>query len=161
MTQCHNHQHCIDDALHHARNICQQAGVKLTPLREQVLMLIWQSHKPLGAYDIIDMLATVSNRRIAPPTVYRTLEFLLELGVIHRINSLNAYIGCPTPNTEHPGYFLICKQCHTVNESNDEKLLQQITRLGHDANFQIQKQWLEVLGLCQHCQTQQSATPPV
>jgi len=152
MTQCHNHQHCIDDAISHAEAICLATATKLTPLRKQVLTLIWQSHKPLGAYDVIDMLAKACQRRIAPPTVYRSLEFLLELGLIHRIHSLNAYIGCPTPNKQHPSYFLICKQCHTVSESSDTQLKLQIDNLGTEAGFQIQNHWLEILGLCQNCQ---------
>lgn len=152
MNTCHNHQHCIDDALHHAHTICADQRLRLTPLREQVLRLVWKNHKPLGAYDLIDMLATVSERRIAPPTVYRALEFLLEIGMIHRINSLNAYIGCPSPSTEHPSYFLICTQCQTASECNDAALTQCIESLGKKAQFTIQQQWLEVLGICKECQ---------
>jgi Fur family transcriptional regulator, zinc uptake regulator len=151
MTTCHNHQHCINDALKNARLLCQQQGAKLTPLREQVLRLIWQSHQLLGAYDLIDMLAAASERRVAPPTVYRALDFLLGLGMIHRINALNAYIGCPEPARKHPSYFLICTQCHTAKECNKDSLNQQIVQLGDEAGFVIQDQWLEVLGTCQAC----------
>lgn len=152
MNTCHNHQHCIDDALSSAHSICTEKGARLTTLREQVLLLIWQNHKPLGAYDLIDMLAAVSERRIAPPTIYRALDFLLEVGIVHRINSLNAYIGCPSPSTDHPSYFLICTQCQTANECNDPELSQHIDNLGHKHQFAIKKQWLEVLGLCNECQ---------
>lgn len=137
-----------------AREACLQKGVRFTALREQVLALVWQSHKPLGAYDLIDMLAEVSHRRIAPPTVYRALDFLLDIGAIHKINSLNAYIGCPSPNAEHPSYFLICTQCHTASECNDTKLKNQIEQLGKEQQFSIEKQWLEVLGVCQACRGQ-------
>lgn len=153
MTSCHNHQHCIDDAMNNARNLCIEKGTRLTALREQVLALVWQSHKPLGAYDLIDMLAEASGRRIAPPTVYRALDFLLGMKVIHRINSLNAYIGCPSPSTDHPNYFLICTQCHTASECNDSTLCQHIEQLGQQQQFEIQQQWLEILGCCQECQT--------
>jgi Fur family zinc uptake transcriptional regulator len=141
----------MDDALHNAHAICIQKGARLTALREQVLMLIWKSHKPLGAYDLIDMLTEVSERRIAPPTVYRALDFLLDLGIIHRINSLNAYIGCLTPSADHPSYFLICTQCQTANECNEPALSQHIDQLGEHQGFTIQKQWLEVLGICKEC----------
>ena len=76
----HNHGHCISDAINSARQLCDERGVRLTSLREQVLELVWQSHKPLGAYTLIDMLAQASTRRIAPPTIYRALDFLLEEG---------------------------------------------------------------------------------
>ncbi len=151
MSTCHNHQHCIDDALTNARQICEQAQLRLTPLREQVLQLIWQSHKPLGAYQLIDMLAEVSERRIAPPTVYRALDFLLDIGLIHRINSLNAYIGCPSPDIGHPSYFLICTQCETASEHQEVSLGKEIDALGTKAGFTIEKQWLEVLGICNEC----------
>ncbi len=156
MSTCHNHQHCIDSALNNAENLCQAAGARLTPLRKQVLELIWQSHKPMGAYDLINMLADVSEKTIAPPTVYRALDFLLEVGLIHRINSLNAYIGCMEPSTKHPSYFLICTQCHTASECNDNGLSEQINNLSQENDFVIEKQWLEVLGLCRNCQIQTS-----
>jgi Fur family zinc uptake transcriptional regulator len=158
MNSCHNHQHCINDALKNAQAICMAANVKLTPLREQVLSLIWQNHKLLGAYDLIDLLAEASGRRIAPPTVYRALDFLLGIGIIHRINSLNAYIGCPSPTTKHPSYFLICTQCQTASECNEPSLSQHIEQLGIDKGFSIQQQWLEVLGICSECRATESSS---
>lgn len=151
MSSCQNHKHCINDALESAHKICIDRKLRLTALREQVLRLIWQSHQPLGAYDLLDMLANASSRRVAPPTVYRALEFLLDVGLIHRINSLNAYIGCPSPSTEHPSYFLICTQCKMASECNSSDLSLHIESLGKEQGFMIQKQWLEVLGLCQEC----------
>ncbi len=153
MASCENHQHCIDDALTNARQICEQAQLRLTPLREQVLQLIWQSHKPLGAYDLIDMLSKVSQKRIAPPTVYRALDFLLDIGIVHRINCLNAYIGCPSPAVEHPNYFFICTTCHSVIESDEPRIHQEVSQVADEHQFSIEKQWLEVLGQCNHCRS--------
>ncbi len=157
MSNCHNHQHCIDDALIAAQSICKQQNAKLTELREQVLLLIWKNHKPLGAYTLIEQLSEQTQRRIAPPTVYRTLEFLLDLGLIHRINSLNAYIGCTHPHS-HQGnkvhqhnYFLICKKCHHTQELIDKDLSNKIQSLSQNFNFTAQDQWLEITGLCQEC----------
>lgn len=158
MTDCHNHQHCIDDALANAKIICQQHNAKLTSLRQQVLLLIWQNHKPLGAYALIDMLAEIEQRRIAPPTVYRALEFLLELGLIHRINSLNAYIGCVNPQSHQKeqqnatNYFFICSQCHDTQEVINANLADAIADAGRTLDFASQQQWLEVTGLCKQCQ---------
>jgi Fur family zinc uptake transcriptional regulator len=165
MSNCQNHQHCIDDALASAQLICEQQNAKLTELRQQVLLLIWENHKPLGAYTLIDQLAEKTQRRIAPPTVYRTLEFLLDLGVIHRINSLNAYIGCTQPHTHQTSsdqsasnqiidkhnYFLICKKCHDTQEILDAKLSKKIEQVSHAYTFLPQEQWLEITGLCEEC----------
>lgn len=156
MSICQNHQHCIDDAMTSAHRICRDKKLRLTPIREQVLRLIWQSHRPLGAYDLLDLLSSASDKRIAPPTVYRALDFLLDIGLIHRINSLNAYVGCPAPSTSHPSYFFICTLCHTALECASEVLHQQIRHEGNAMGFAIQQQWLEVLGICDTCQTNTS-----
>ncbi len=158
MSDCNNHQHCINTALAIAESVCKEQGVRLTPLRKQVLLLVWQSHKPLGAYDLIDMLAETEQRRIAPPTVYRALEFLLEQGLIHRINSLNAYVGCSDPHLHQEpqqattNYFFICSQCHDSQEVIDPKLAKHIVESGKQFQFTPQQQWLEVIGLCKQCQ---------
>jgi Fur family zinc uptake transcriptional regulator len=165
MSNCHNHQHCIDDALAAAQLICEQQNAKLTELRQQILLLIWENHKPLGAYTLIDQLAEKTQRRIAPPTVYRTLEFLLDLGLIHRINSLNAYIGCTQPHMHQPqsdqgapqqvidkhNYFLICRKCHDTQEILDTKLSKKIEQVSQVYKFLPQEQWLEITGLCEEC----------
>lgn len=157
MNDCHNHQICIDDALANAKTICNEKGAKLTDLRKQVLLLIWQSHKALGAYTLIDMLAKSQQRRIAPPTVYRALEFLLECQLIHRINSINAYTGCVNPASHQikgggeSNYFLICNQCHDTQEVISKKIHQVIDKATEDFHFQAKQQWLEVTGLCKEC----------
>ncbi len=96
--------------------LCARQGLRLTALRRRVLELVWQSHKPLGAYDILAVLSEQDGRRAAPPTVYRALDFLLENGLVHRISSLNAFIGCNHPEHAHQGQFLICRECHAAIE---------------------------------------------
>ena len=112
----HNHEHCIHTAMEEAKVLCQSRGVRLTPIREKVLELLWQSHEPIGAYDILAQLAKQEDRPAQPPTVYRALDFLLEQGLVHRLASINAYIGCPHPGEAHKGCFLICQQCRTTIE---------------------------------------------
>lgn len=153
----HNHTVCIGDALTAARQLCSERGVRLTALREQVLGLIWHSHTPLGAYTLMEMLAQASTRRIAPPTVYRALEFLLEEGLIHRINSLNAFIGCPSPTQKHQSHFLICQGCSVAVELDNRLLNQQLTACAMDAGFSILSHSVEISGLCSDCQTSQTA----
>ena len=147
----HNHQHCIDDAVQQARSLCQRRGVQLTSLREQVLRLIWSSHKPLGAYTLMDMLADQETRRVAPPTVYRALAFLQEQHFIHKIHSLNAFIGCPEPNARHQGHFLICQDCGIAVECDAPDLDKSLSAAAGAAGFQTQQQTVEILGRCPRC----------
>lgn len=148
----HNHNHCVEDALELATRLCDQRGVRLTPLRKQVLALIWQNHKPLGAYTLLDMLATESTRQVAPPTVYRALDFLLEQRLIHRIDGLNAYIGCPHPGEHHSSYFLLCDRCGRAEELHTGALNTAIQHAAAESGFTISRQSLEVFGVCPDCQ---------
>lgn len=150
----HDHQHCITTALDKARQLCQDRKARLTETREQVLTLIWASHQPLGAYAIMDSLRESSQKSVAPPTVYRALDFLLELGLIHRINSMNAYIGCLSPESEHHCYFLICRQCHIALEFEPQVVDDAISGLVSSSGFLIENQSLELIGLCPKCQQQ-------
>lgn len=149
----HNHAHCIDNALATAKRLCEERSLRLTPLREQVLQLVWQSHKPLGAYAILDLLAEQSagGKRQAPPTVYRALEFLLEHGLVHRINSLNAFIGCSQPRAQHHSHFLICQRCKSTVEIVDTTLDQTIQALAQRASFTTAGTFVEITGYCSTC----------
>ncbi|WP_426415562.1 Fur family transcriptional regulator [Aestuariirhabdus sp. LZHN29] len=147
----HNHQHCIDDALRTARQRCIQRGARLTPLRARVLELVWQSHSPLGAYQILERLCREDGRRSAPPTVYRALEFLQEHGLVHRLASLNAFIGCPFPDRSHEGYFMICNQCSVAIEIHTGDLQQQINRIAASNGFTVEQAMVEVSGCCPRC----------
>ena len=150
--QAHNHKNCIDQALDQATTICQNNGQRLTDLRKSVLKLVWSSHKPVGAYDILAMLSKGQDRPAAPPTVYRALDFLLEQRLIHRIATLNAYIGCDSPESPHDGTFLICEQCKTTRELGSQE---HATLLRHQANatgFKASQTLVEISGLCPACQ---------
>lgn len=146
----HDHQHCIDHALGSAASLCEQSGARLTKLRRRVLELVWQSHRPIGAYGILEALQAEQGRR-APATVYRALEFLLEQGFIHRIASLNAYMGCSGPGASHGGQFLICSQCGEAVELNDQRISQVIGDSALAAGFHLTSQVIEVVGLCPLC----------
>src|SRR5215472_4772220 len=89
----HDHARCSADAMAHAEALCTERGERLTPMRRRVLETLAASHRPLGAYEIIDRLAD-SAPRPAPITVYRALDFLLANGLVHRIESRNAFIAC-------------------------------------------------------------------
>jgi len=156
----HDHGTCVSTALDSAAAVCQRRGVRLTPLRRQVLELVWQSHQPIGAYAVLDALQADrrnSNARgqtgvVAPPTVYRALEFLLGQRLIHRIESLNAYIGCVHPGARHAAQFLICNGCGSAAELESETLLTAIDRAAAQAGFAIEQVAVEVAGQCPECQ---------
>ena len=148
----HDHSHCVHSALSEADTLCAQKGLRLTALRRRVLELVWQSHKPLGAYDILAVLSEQDGRRAAPPTVYRALDFLLENGLVHRISSLNAFVGCVHPEHAHQGQFLICRECHAAIELEQKAISDAIIHSARDVGFIVEAQTVEVVGLCSGCQ---------
>lgn len=146
----HNHGRCIDSAMETAADVCSQRGARLTDLRRRVLELIWQNHQPVGAYELLEILKS-ERHNAQPPTIYRALDFLLDLGLIHRIESLNAYVGCSAPDTSHPSQFLICSNCRAAAEISDSRLDKAIAGLANDAGFSIVHRTVEVEGLCPNC----------
>lgn len=146
----HDHDTCISTALAQAKIICAEQGGRLTPQRQQILELVWQEHKPVGAYELLERLRD-AGVKAAPPTVYRALDFLLNHGLIHRIESLNAYTGCATPGIPHHGQFLVCSQCQHVAELDDSAIKQQLDARARQLGFMIEHQTVEISGLCPHC----------
>src|SRR4051794_6447763 len=114
-TDEHDHDACVEAALDRAARLCARHGARLTPLRRRVLELVWRGHAPIGAYDILGRLSPKIGA-VAPPTVYRALEFLRAQGLVHRIESLNAYLGCERPGEAHGGQFLLCSGCGAAAE---------------------------------------------
>ncbi len=149
----HDHSHCVHSALAEADVLCARKGLRLTALRRRVLELVWQSHKPLGAYDILAVLSEQDGRRAAPPTVYRALDFLLENSLVHRIASLNAFIGCSHPEHAHQGQFLICRECHVAIELEQTSISNAIVASAKDVGFSVEAQTVEVVGLCGNCRS--------
>jgi len=147
----HDHAACVDDALDRAAALCGKRGARLTELRRQVLELVWRGHAPVGAYDILGQLKD-GERGAAPPTVYRALEFLMEQGLVHRIESLNAYVGCSRPERAHVSQFLICKECGSAAELDDKSIAEQVIRRAGELGFTVERQTIEVRGLCPGCQ---------
>jgi len=152
----HDHERCVVSALRAAEALCEAGGERLTPLRRRVLELVWASHKPVGAYALLDGLKE-DGRGAAPPTVYRALEFLLGCGLIHRIESLNAYVGCSHPGESHVTQFLICSACGTAAELHDRRLGEAIGRSAAEHGFSIVSRVIELSGVCARCRTQGAA----
>ena len=146
----HDHDHCVADAIATAERLCRERGLRFTALRRRVLTLVWDSHKPIGAYDILDKLGG-EGKAAAPPTVYRALDFLIEAGLVHRLDSLNAFIGCPDPARSHTGQFLICRRCRTVVELDDPDIDAVVAEKAAGLGFTAVHQMLEVQGICGNC----------
>lgn len=146
----HDHGDCIENALATAERLCRERGLRFTALRRRVLELVWQSHRPIGAYEILDSLGE-EKQNAAPPTVYRALDFLIEAGLVHRLDSLNAFIGCAEPDRRHTGQFLICRECRTVTEMGDDDLDELVAKKAAARGFSALRQILEIEGLCNNC----------
>jgi len=146
--------------LDRAETICQERGANLTDLRRQVLGMILDSASPTGAYDLLDRLRQ-TRRGAAPPTVYRTLDFLLEQGLIHRVERLSAFVGCiagcsvEADGETHPhaAQFLICRNCARVQEMQDHDVAAVLARAANQAGFSINSATIEAEGLCSRCRT--------
>lgn len=148
----HDHSSCIESAISTAEQLCRDRGLRFTSTRRRVLELVWDSHKPIGAYDILASLGG-EGKPAAPPTVYRALEFLIEAGLVHRLDSLNAFIGCPDPGRRHAGQFLICRDCRTVAELGDADIEALVVDRAGALGFSAVRQILEIEGLCTNCRS--------
>lgn len=146
----HDHQSCLASAMANAEQVCQQRGQRFTTIRRRVFELVWQQHKPIGAYEVLEKLQL--NGRAAPPTVYRALDFLLELGLVHRIASLNAYVGCVQPEHPHDGQFFICSSCRAYAELDALPISAAIDKSARDSGFEVHQHTVEIMGLCPRCQ---------
>jgi Fur family zinc uptake transcriptional regulator len=148
----HDHQRCMSRALRTAEKVCKERNLQLTAIRRRVLELIWARHAPIGAYDILAALKR-GEGALAPPTVYRALEFLLAAGLIHRIDTLNAFIGCETPEEKHTGQLLICRKCNRVTELDDPSITRLLAQKATAAGFAADEQSVEIKGLCADCRS--------
>ncbi|MCR9212891.1 MAG: transcriptional repressor [Proteobacteria bacterium] len=146
----HEHKDCIANALEQAISICEEKGVRFTRLRRSVLELVWENHGPIKAYDILKQLDS-DIASVKPPTVYRALDFLLENGLVHRLNSLNAFVGCSHPEAHKDCYFLICTECGEAMECCSNDLVTAITKTGQKNDFRPAHVTLEITGECADC----------
>jgi Fur family transcriptional regulator, zinc uptake regulator len=144
----HDHDRCTADALAHAEALCTKRSQRLTPIRRQVLEVLLESHKPLGAYEIMERTAAAR----APITIYRALDFLRDNGLVHRIESRNAFVACV--NNHESGelvVFLICEHCGAVGEAPSAMVADQLKTAARAAGFTPKTPVIEISGVCAHC----------
>ena len=130
---------------------CARKGLQMTPLRSSVLAILSESPAPLGAYAIIEALAKREGKSIAPPTVYRTLDFFLEHGFLHKIESRNAYAPCEHLGHAHQGVLLLCEKCGRSDEVEDAALSRALQETADHAGFRTRRRMVELVGLCRDC----------
>src|SRR6201996_7862022 len=148
----HDHHRCTADAITHAERVCKERAQKFTPIRRHVLQALLSSHRPRGAYEVIDELAK-SMPRPAPITVYRALDFLMTNGLVHRIESRNAYLACAQSHDDAAMVaFLICDRCGAVGEIAAAPVAKSLNAAARATGFAPKLSVLEITGLCAHCQ---------
>lgn len=141
--------------LDQAAEVCARHGARLTEIRRRVLGLIFESRGPLGAYALLDRLKA-ERANATPVTVYRALDFLLENGLVHKIERLNAFIACTdqgehTHEHGHAAQFLICRSCGTVAELEDHSIATAISHAAGRTGFRPDRATIEVEGVCETC----------
>ena len=146
----HRHRHDASAFVRDVTGVCAQRGLRLTPIRLRVLELVAASRIPVKAYDLLNDLKDGPGLA-APPTVYRALDFLLEHGFIHKLESINAFVGCHHPGESHQVPFLICDQCSSATEICDDGVANLLKIQARDRGFAPAAQTLEVHGLCANC----------
>jgi Fur family zinc uptake transcriptional regulator len=121
----------------------------ISPHGKNVLALLKKSKIPLTAYDILGKLQKAGVK--APQTVYRALDSLLERGLIHRIQSLGAFVACHNDEQDHGTQFAVCRKCNKVLEIHNHSICKSIKEIGEKINFHIEREMLELIGICQDC----------
>ncbi len=140
----------MSSLLEHARKVCDDKGLKYTLGRETVLAIVAEQNKALTAYEILDLLK-VQQQSAKPTTVYRALEFWMEAGLIHRIDSSNAFVLCEHPGEQHTAQMLICDSCGHVAEVCASNICSELDDQARRQGFRISKQVIESHGVCNAC----------
>jgi Fur family zinc uptake transcriptional regulator len=148
----------VDATLEEAAAACAARGAQLTDLRRQVLRLILSASQPIGAYALLDQLRA-ERPGAAPPTVYRALDFLQQQGLVHRVERLNAFVGCTGAEAhhacghghDHPHQFLICSLCGATAEICDSRVSEAVAAAAMAAGFRTMRMTVEVEGRCAAC----------
>ncbi|MEM1086856.1 MAG: transcriptional repressor [Pseudomonadota bacterium] len=146
-TPCSTHD--TETFLNEAAIIAERKGQKLTPIRRKVLQLLVDSDKPAKAYDLLANLDGEGSPK--PPTIYRALDFLLHVGLAHKIESLNAYVACGHADHAHSAVFLICDECGTAEEIHADVTSNALNAETGAAGFSISKAVIEARGTCRNC----------
>lgn len=150
----HAHEHALhaEEALARAERICRERGLRLTPIRRKALEALHADHRPVGAYDLADRISPEGGRRLAPISIYRALDFLVEQGFVHRLSSKNAYVACLHGHgADEVVAFLICEVCGGVDEDSSPAMKKAVAAIAETRHFSPAHQMVEIVGRCEHC----------
>jgi Fur family zinc uptake transcriptional regulator len=148
----HEHREHAAEALARAERVCRERGLRLTPIRRQALEALHGDHRPVGAYDLADRISPPGGRRLAPISIYRALDFLVEQGFVHRLSSRNAYVACLHGHgADEVVAFLICEDCGGVDEDSSPAMRQAVAAITSGRHFAPSHQVVEIVGRCEHC----------
>lgn len=146
--------------LREAEAHCAARGGRLTGPRRLVLEALCGAGRALGAYDLIDLIAARAGKTVAPITIYRALDFLVENDLVHRIESRNAFLACPAGHGPHPqAVFMICDACGKVCEAASPAIEAALAALAEDKAFRLSARIIELKGLCADCARTSGANP--
>lgn len=154
MTTPHNspcHRCTHHEALEIAQIKATESGARWTETRTQVYHALLMAQRPVTAYELLDIVSEKYKRSTKPASIYRSLDALMELGVIARIESANSYIACQNPELSHQHVFLICDQCGDVEEIADHGISKQLLKEASERGFHANRQVLELHGSCSGC----------
>lgn len=141
----------VQQRLQQAEARCLEQGMRLTTIRKQVLELLLRHEGGVKAYQLLDEMKAV-HEQSTPPTVYRALEFLQDAGLVHRLDSLNAYVACHIEQPQHQhGLLLVCPLCHAVSEIDDPEVCHLLADRIRLAGHQLQGNCLEIKAVCGEC----------
>lgn len=154
----HDHAACITSARERAERVFEGRGIRMTPLRARVLQEVSASHGAIGAYEILDRISSGGGKRLAPISVYRALDTLVSAGIVHRLESRNAYFVCQQSHApQHPYLVLICNGCGQVAEAPAENVWNAISSAMRKAEFAFEGSLVEVVGRCGTCRSRAAA----
>lgn len=153
----HRRDH-IGAALERAETICRAHGGRLTPQRRVVLIELLMASRPLTAYELLDLVRP-QDAAITPASVYRSLDFLAEAGLVHRLDSRRSFVACDHPDHPHAVQFLICRECGTVVEAEDKRIDRAAEDLGERHGFMLEHRSVELTGVCGACRVDGSHMP--
>lgn len=135
-----------------AQSRCDELGERLTPARLAAYAELLESRKAISAYELIALLEDRQNRKIAPLTVYRHLDFLTRVGLVHRIESTQSYLACDHPHGDHECQYLLCSDCGCVEELQSDSLQDMLGKVASKRGFQPARTVVEISGVCEKCQ---------
>lgn len=134
-----------------AERRCEEKGARLTPARLAAYAEMLACGRPISAYELIGLLEQRQERKIAPLTVYRHLDFLMQTGLVHRLQSTQTYLACEHPDHAHEIQFLLCSSCGRVDEVESRGLETLLSEIAQERGFRPDNAVVEVRGLCGAC----------